>query len=77
MKTEELAAALEGQSIDHTPCDDCAVLRDAAKRLRQLERVKKALETVLRSAYPHPREQPTMWAAWQEAHIALGEVDDG
>ena len=34
MKTEELAAALEGQSIDHTPCDDCAVLRDAAKRLR-------------------------------------------
>jgi len=39
-------------------------------------RLRRALEEVLNSAYPHPTEHPTMTAAWEVGRSALAETPD-
>jgi len=38
------------------------------------ERLREALEAVLRSAVPMKQNHPTMWHAWQEARAVLAEM---
>lgn len=37
----------------------------------EVERLREALTDVLASAFPHPKEHPTMYAAWKKAQDAL------
>lgn len=48
---------------------DAAKRAEAAEQSR--ERLREALEKVLASAYPNPREHPTMCEAWESARAAL------
>jgi hypothetical protein len=40
----------------------------------KLEKLRKALETVLASAHPHPAENPAMFEAWRFASTTLEET---
>ena len=57
---------------------NCAA-KDAAlsSALRREEVLREALETMLKSAVPHPVEHPTMTAAWKTARAALSACDEG
>lgn len=41
----------------------------------QVARLRKALEIMLDSAFPHPVEHPTMTEAWKQARIALTDTE--
>lgn len=49
---------------------------DRAVKEPNQSKLRAALEKVLRSAVPNPKEHPTMFAAWAEARALIARLDE-
>jgi len=65
----------DGTVVEDVLCAKVSELVSAALRREEVLRV--ALDTMLKSAVPHPVEHPTMTAAWKTARAALSACDEG
>jgi hypothetical protein len=52
------------------------IAAELAVRDKRIAELQAMLRSVLQSATPHPTEHPTMWKAWGEASVLLGEPAD-